>query len=101
MLPVRYIEFMVALCVQTTPEYIAIIVIGKTVGGLLTYKACHAMIQCNELEELFLSNGFSLYASAISDLVRERPFLYGLTFRTFFPSVLNCIALAMLPLTQA
>ena len=98
-LPVRYIEFMVALCYQTAPEYITIIVIGKTLGGIFTYKACHAFLQCHDLQDLFLSNGLSLYANAISDLVREQPFLYGLTFRTFFPSVLNCIALAMLPLS--
>ena len=43
-LPVRYIEFMIALCYQTPPEYIAIIVIGKTVGGLLTYKVGQTII---------------------------------------------------------
>ena len=98
MLPVRYVEFMVALCFQTAPEYIVIIVLGKTLGGVLTYKACHLVLQFNDLQLVFLSNGLSLYVNSISDLVRERPFLYGLTFRTFFPSVLNCVALAMLPL---
>lgn len=45
LLPVRYIEFMVALCFQTPTEYILIVVIGKTLGSLLTYKACRFMLQ--------------------------------------------------------
>ena len=48
-LPVRYVEFMVALCFQTAPEYIVIIVLGKTIGGILTYKACHLFLQFNDL----------------------------------------------------
>ena len=64
----------------------------------MTYKVCRFLIHCDNMHEFFLTNGFSLYANAIQDLVREQPFLYGLIFRTFFPSVLNCVALAMLPL---
>lgn len=72
--------------------------IGKTIGGIITYKVCNAFIKNEELEEIILSNGYSFYVNAISDLVRERPIFYGLLFRMFFPSILNCIALALLPL---
>ena len=100
-LPLRYVEFLVALSFQTVPEYLAVMLIGKTIGGIITYKVCNAFIKNEELEEIILSIGYSFYFNAISDLVRERPIFYGLVFRMFFPSILNCIALALLPLNMS
>lgn len=74
--------------------------IGKTLGGIITYKVCNAFIKNEDLEEVILSNGCTFYVTAISDLVKERPLIYGLIFRMFFPSIMNCIALALLPLNQ-
>ncbi len=98
--PVRYAEFLTALCFHTVPEYMAVMLIGKTIGGYITYKCCNAFIKNEELEEVILNNGFSFYVSAIGDLVRERPIFYGLIFRMFFPSIMSCIALALLPLNE-
>ena len=98
--PSRYAEFLTALCFHTVPEYMVIMLIGKTLGGYFTYKMCSLFIKNEDLEEVILSNGFSFYVTAISDLVREKPLFYGLIFRMFFPSIMNCIALALLPLNQ-
>ena len=98
--PIRYAEFLTAICFHTVPEYMVIMIIGKTLGGLITYKACNLFIKNDELEQVILSNGCTFYVNAIGDLVRERPLLYGLIFRMFFPSVMNCVALALLPLNQ-
>ena len=100
-LPIRYAEFLTALCFHTVPEYIAIMLIGKTVGGFFTYKFCNTLITNDSLEEIILNNGCSFYVSAISDLIRERPIFFGLLFRMFFPSIMNCIALALFPLNQS
>ena len=75
--------------------------IGKTLGGFLTYKCCNALITNDSLEEIILHNGCSFYVAAISDLVRERPIFFGLIFRMFFPSIMNCIALALFPLNES
>lgn len=99
--PIRYAEFLTALCFTTVPEYIVIMLIGKTLGGYLTYKVSNALIKNEDLEDIILNNGFSFYITAISDLVKERPLLYGLIFRMFFPSIMNCLALALLPLNQS
>ena len=98
--PVRYVEFLTALCFHTVPEYMIIMLIGKTIGGFFTYRVCNSFVKKGELEEVIISNGCKFYLAAISDLVREHPLLYGLIFRTFFPSIMNCIALALLPLNQ-
>jgi len=100
-LPIRYAEFLTALCFLTVPEYMLIMLIGKSLGGVFTYKICSTFIKNEELEEVILSNGCSFYVNAIGDLVRERPIFYGLIFRMFFPSIINCIALALLPLNQS
>ena len=97
-LPNRYAEFLVALCYHTVPEYMLIMCVGKTLGGILTYKVCNFFIKNDELEEVMFSNGLSFYVNAIGDLVKERPIFYGLIFRLFFPSIMNCFALALLPL---
>jgi len=99
--PIRYAEFLTALCFHTVPEYMIIMLIGKSLGGIFTFKICNAFIKNEELEEVILSNGCSFYVNAIGDLVRERPILYGLIFRMFFPSIMNCIALSLLPLNQS
>lgn len=99
-LPIRYAEFLTALCFHTVPEYMAVMLLGKTIGGVITYRCCNALITNEGLEEIILNNGCSFYVSAISDLVRERPIFFGLIFRMFFPSIMNCIALALLPLNQ-
>lgn len=96
--PIRYAEFLTALCFSTVPEYMVIMLIGKTVGGIITYKVCNSFIKNEDLEEVILNNGCTFYVTAISDLVKERPLVYGLIFRMFFPSIMNCIALALLPL---
>ena len=96
--PVRYVEFLTALCYHTVPEYMLVMVLGKTVGGYFTYNVCNAFMSSEEIEGIIFSSGSSFYVSAISDLVRERPIYYGLIFRMFFPSIMNCIALALLPL---
>ena len=80
------------------PQYVVIMLVGKTIGGFITYKACNLFIKNEDLAEIILSTGFSFYINAISDLVRKRPIFFGLIFRMFFPSILNCIALASLPL---
>ena len=98
--PIRYAEFLTAICFHTVPEYMVIMIIGKTLGGLITYKACNLFIKNDELEQIILSNGCTFYVNAIGDLVRERPLFYGLIFRMFFPSVMSCVALALLPLNQ-
>ena len=82
------------------PQYVVIMLVGKTIGGFITYKACNLFIKNEDLAEIILSTGFSFYINAISDLVRKRPIFFGLIFRMFFPSILNCIALASLPLNQ-
>ena len=96
--PARYAEFMVALCFNTVPEYVVIMLIGKTLGGFLTYKACSGLIKNEDLEDVILSHGCSFYVGAISDLIRHHPIFYGLLFRMFFPSIMNCVALTLLPL---
>ena len=75
--------------------------IGKTLGGFLTYRIANTIIKSDDLEDVILSNSCSFYVHAVSDLVREKPLLYGLIFRMFFPSIMNCIALALLPLNKA
>jgi len=99
-MPVRYAELLTALCFHTVPEFMVVMLLGKTLGGFITYKLCNQLIANESLEEVILNNGFTFYVSAISDLVRERPILYGLLFRMFFPSIMNCVALALLPLNQ-
>ena len=99
-LPVRYVEFLTALCYSNVSEYLVVMLLGKTIGGYLTFKACNRLIKNKKLEEIILNNGFSLYVSSVSDLVRERPLFFGLLFRMYFPSILSCMALALLPLNQ-
>ena len=99
--PVRYVEFLVAITFNTVPEFIVIMLIGKTIGGFLTYRIANSIIKSDDLEEVILSNSCSFYVHAVSDLVRGKPLFYGLIFRMFFPSIMNCIALALLPLNKA
>ena len=99
--PVRYVEFLVAITFNTIPEFIAIMLIGKTLGGFLTYRIANTIIKSDDLEDVILSNSCSFYVHAVSDLVKEKPLFYGLIFRMFFPSIMNCIALALLPLNKA
>ena len=68
---IRYAEFLTALCFHTVPQYMMVMLIGKTLGGWITYKLCSTFIKNEELEEVILNNGFSFYVSAIGDLVRE------------------------------
>ena len=101
LLPVRYVEFLTALCFPSVPEFLLVMLLGKTMGGFLTFKVCNRLIKNqDDLGQVILNNGFSHYVAAVADLVRESPILYGLLFRMFFPSVLSCIALTLLPLNQ-
>jgi len=70
-LPIRYAEFMTALCFHTVPEYMAVMLLGKTCGGLLTFQLCNTFIVNEGLEEFLFNNGSNFYGSAIGDLVRE------------------------------
>ena len=40
-LPAKYVEYMTALSFHTIPEFMAVMVIGKTIGGFITYKGCN------------------------------------------------------------
>lgn len=97
-LPIRYIEFLTALCYHTVPEYMAVMIIGKTLGGFITYKCCNKMIINEGLVDIFLSNSCTFYVDTISELVRDSPIFFGLLFRMFFPSIMASIILALLPL---
>ena len=97
-LPVRYVEFLVAISFTTIHEYVLVMVIGKTVGGLLTYKMANTFMKNEEIEAIIHHSTF--YVAAVSDLILELPIIYGLLIRMFFPSMLNCLALALLPLNQ-
>ena len=96
---VRYAELMVAFCYQTVPEYMVIVILGKTLGGFITYRVCTKVIKNEQLDEII--DGYSCYVSSVRDLIRERPIFFGLIFRMFFPTIMNSPALAMMPINQS
>ena len=98
-LPVRYVEFFVAISFNTVHEYVLVMIIGKTLGGIVTYKMANTFMKNEEVEAIIHHSTFCV--AAVSDLIIELPILYGLIIRMFFPSMLNCLALALLPLNQA
>lgn len=100
MLNVRYVEFLVALSFNTVQEYVLVMIIGKTFGGFITYRMSQKLIKNEDVEDIILNHSCSFYVHAVSDLIREMPIFYGLIIRMFFPSVLSCIALALLPLNE-
>ena len=99
-LNVRYVEFLVALSFNTVQEYVLVMIIGKTFGGFITYRMSQKLIKNEDVEDIILNHSCSFYVHAVSDLIREMPIFYGLMIRMFFPSVLSCIALALLPLNE-
>ena len=99
--PVRYVEFLVALSYNTIPEFVLIMIIGKTMGGFLTYKIVNEFMNLEDLDGLIRSTNSSFYVLAVIDLLTEKPLFYGTLIRMFFPSILNCLALALLPLNQS
>ena len=98
-LPVRYVEFLVAISFSTIHEYVLVMIIGKTVGGMITYKIANTFMKNEEVEAIIYNSTFCV--AAVSDLIKELPIFYGLLIRMFFPSMLNCLALALLPLNQS
>ena len=99
-LNVRYVEFLVALSFNTIQEYVLVMIIGKTLGGFITYRMSQKLIKNEDFEDIILNHSCSFYVHAVSDLITEMPIFYGLIIRMFFPSVLSCIALALLPLNE-
>lgn len=103
LLPVRYAEFLTALCFRTSnAEYFAVMLIGKTVGGFITYKSYNFLLGTDGSRDLIASLTLNVglcgyYLDAITDLVRERPIFFGLLFRMFFPSNMSSVMLAILP----
>jgi len=71
---------------------------GKAIGSIFTYKMVNAILRKEDLAELMLSNANSCYFLAVKKKVTKRPFIYGLIIRMFFPSMLNCFCLALLPI---
>ena len=63
--PVRYVEFLTALCFRNVPEYFIIMLIGKTMGGYVTFKMCNYFVRGEDLEEIILNNGFNMGVVAI------------------------------------
>jgi len=53
-LPMKYIEFLVGLC-YNLKEYVFVVVIGKTMGALFTYKCANFFMDRTELEEMVFS----------------------------------------------
>ena len=97
-LPIRYIELLVALCFDSLPHYLLVITLGKAIGSVITYKLVNMIMRKEDLAELMLSNLNSFYFMGLKSRVRRRPFWYGITIRMFFPSMLNCFCLALLPI---
>ena len=75
-------------------------IIGKTLGGFITYRMSQKLIKNEDVEDIILNHSCSFYVHAVSDLISEMPIFYGLIIRMFFPSVLSSIALALLPLNE-
>ena len=73
-------------------------IIGKTLGSIITYKIANTFMKNEEVEAIIHHSNCTFYVVAISDLITESPIFYGLLIRMFFPSMLNCLALALLPL---
>lgn len=101
--PVKFAELLTALCFHTMSEYIAVMVIGKTLGGLITYKVVDTLFINKKNKEIvsstILKNGLcSSYSEPIIDLICERPLVFGLLFHMFFPSIINSVILALFPI---
>lgn len=54
LLPERYAEFLTAICFHTVQEYMAVMIIGKTIGGVITYKFCSFLFS-NDTNRLIIS----------------------------------------------
>jgi len=49
-LPIRYVEFLVALSYNSYFDFILIIVLGKTAGSILTYKLANLILSKEEMK---------------------------------------------------
>lgn len=95
-LPIRYVEFLISLNYTSYYDFIIIVVVGKTLGSVITYKVSNYIISRDELERIMISSTNSFYFRALEVLVRDHPYLMAITIKLFFPSILASIGLAML-----
>jgi len=95
-LPIRYVEFLVALNYTSYFDFILIIVLGKTCGSILTYRLANYILSKEEMKQVFIATTNTFYFRALESLMADHPYLMSITIKIFFPSILASIGLALL-----
>lgn len=95
-LPVRYVEFLVALNYPHLQDFIIIVVIGKTLGAVLTYRLSYAVLSRDELQHVMLNNTTNFYFKSLESIVSSHPYSFAITIKLFFPSTLASHGLALI-----
>jgi len=95
-LPIRYVEFLIALNYTSYFDFILIIVLGKTAGSMLTYKLANYILSKNEMRQVIITITNTFYFRALESLMTDHPYLMSIGIKIFFPSILASIGPALL-----
>jgi len=95
-LPIRYVEFFVALNYPSYFDFILIVVIGKTMGSLISYRLANYILSKEEMRQVMVNTTSTFYFRAVEMYIRDNPFLICTALKIFFPSILASIGISLL-----
>ena len=95
-LPIRYVEFFVALNYPSYFDFILIIVLGKTLGSLISYRLANYILSKEEMRQVMINTTSTFYFRAVEMHIRNNPFPLCLVLKIFFPSIIASIGISLL-----
>jgi len=95
-LPIRYVEFFVALNYPSYFDFIVIVVIGKTVGSFISYRLANYILSKEEMRQVMINTTSAFYFRAMEMQIRDHPFILCVAIKFFFPSIIASIAISLL-----
>jgi phage shock protein PspC (stress-responsive transcriptional regulator) len=90
------VEFFVALNYPSYFDFIIIVVLGKTFGSLISYRIANYILSKEEMRQVMINTTSTFYFRAVETQIRDHPYIFCITIKIFFPSIIASIGISLL-----